>query len=134
MENERGSDMPITTVRIGDRTTKRGSETFPNGMTLTYHGPDEHVPSCARLFDMAHARTWLAADGEPTCRSEKGDADMGGRGKSYSTGNTRQTYVTGRRGERRATSLTAGQSEVVRSASDGSRRRNSLNRTLNIGR
>ncbi len=126
--------MPITTVRIGDRTTKRGSETLPNGMTLTYHGPESDMPNCARLFDMGRARSWLANDGGDACACEKEGTDMGGRGKSYSSGNTRQAYVTGRNGERRATSLTAGQSEVVRSSSSGSRRRNSLNRTLNIGR
>ena len=33
--------MPITVTKEGGRTKIRGSETYPNGMTMTFHGPEE---------------------------------------------------------------------------------------------
>jgi len=104
--------MPITETMVDGRVVRRGSQTYDNGMTLTFHGPDEHMPNCVRLLDMKHARSWLASDGgEPVYVDKEGEEDMGGRGKYYSVGNLKTTYVSGRG---KVYNYTAAESEALR--------------------
>jgi len=111
--------MPIAVTKRDGRTRIEGSERLKNGMTMTFYTADDQAPNCVRLFDMRHARSWLAPDGgEPRYDEGNGEPDMGGRGKTYNVSATgAQVRFTGNRRRREMTSRTPAQAEVARRTS-----------------
>lgn len=67
--------MAIEVIKENGRTKIVGSETYENGMTLTFKDPGDGKPRYRKpkfwqgeydnieLLDMHHARSWLAGEG-----------------------------------------------------------------------